>query len=347
MGKTMDPEFFFVQVLHPARQDPPENLIRFIRSHPEATWFHVQQVNGCFPRCRRFSPVVFMARQRESVIGAIAGVRMRHRSKRLPFSYITRLQVNGCPLIDPGVHRREQVLSGLLEKIKNYAADDNAEVEVRNYTCSSRDQETLIAHGFGHISCLNLVKTVSTPDQLWMDLKSNRRRQIRRASQNGTIVRSAGSEAEVRDFYAILTDLYKRKVKKQKPPLVFFLDFFRTIQQQGKGIILLAFKGKTVIGGIVCPIHDRQTMYEWYVCGQDREFPEHHPSVMLTWHALLYASGKGIRNFDFMGIGKSGIPYGVRDFKLRFGGEVIEYGRYILPSQITTKSQRSPRRTMP
>jgi len=32
--------------------------------------------------------------------------------------------------------------------------------------------------------------------------------------------------------------------------------------------------------------------------------------------------------FDFMGAGKSGEGYGVRDFKERFGGKLIEYGRF-------------------
>jgi len=30
-----------------------------------------------------------------------------------------------------------------------------------------------------------------------------------------------------------------------------------------------------------------------------------------------------------MGVGKPNVPYGVRDFKMRFGGTVVNYGRYI------------------
>ena len=110
--------------------------------------------------------------------------------------------------------------------------------------------------------------------------------------------------------------------------LGFFLDFFSQCQKLGKGVILLAFKEDRIIGGIVCPVQDRNVMYEWYVCGLDKDYPRNHPSVMVTWHALLYASQHDIRTFDFMGLGKPGIPYGVRDFKLRFGGEVTNYGRY-------------------
>jgi hypothetical protein len=34
-----------------------------------------------------------------------------------------------------------------------------------------------------------------------------------------------------------------------------------------------------------------------------------------------------------MGAGKPGSEYGVRDYKIQFGGELIEYGRYIRINQ--------------
>jgi len=32
--------------------------------------------------------------------------------------------------------------------------------------------------------------------------------------------------------------------------------------------------------------------------------------------------------FDFMGVGIPNRPYGVRDFKSKFGGELVNYGRF-------------------
>ncbi|NCA85222.1 MAG: peptidoglycan bridge formation glycyltransferase FemA/FemB family protein, partial [Clostridia bacterium] len=54
-----------------------------------------------------------------------------------------------------------------------------------------------------------------------------------------------------------------------------------------------------------------------------------YPSVLATWAAIDYAIKTGYRQFDFMGVGKPNVPYGVRDFKMRFGGTVVNYGRYI------------------
>ena len=44
---------------------------------------------------------------------------------------------------------------------------------------------------------------------------------------------------------------------------------------------------------------------------------------------IEYANKNNIPLFDFMGAGKPDEQYGVRDFKARFGGELVEYGRFL------------------
>jgi lipid II:glycine glycyltransferase (peptidoglycan interpeptide bridge formation enzyme) len=50
---------------------------------------------------------------------------------------------------------------------------------------------------------------------------------------------------------------------------------------------------------------------------------------MATWAAMEFANNNHIPIFDFMGAGIKGLDYGVRDYKSRFGGELVEYGRFI------------------
>jgi hypothetical protein len=45
--------------------------------------------------------------------------------------------------------------------------------------------------------------------------------------------------------------------------------------------------------------------------------------------AIQYAIQHQLPVFDTMGAGKPGVPYGVRDFKLRFGGDLVEHGRFL------------------
>jgi len=93
---------------------------------------------------------------------------------------------------------------------------------------------------------------------------------------------------------------------------------------------ILVQHNNRIIGGITCPFHPGRTMYEWYVCGLDHAYKSRdiHPSVLATWGALDYAARQGIQRFDFMGLGKPDEPYGVRDFKARFGGKWVNHGRF-------------------
>jgi lipid II:glycine glycyltransferase (peptidoglycan interpeptide bridge formation enzyme) len=83
----------------------------------------------------------------------------------------------------------------------------------------------------------------------------------------------------------------------------------------------------------MCPILEGRAIYELYICGLDDEYKEQYPSVMATWAAMEYATQNNIPIFDFMGAGKPDERYGVREFKARFGGELVEYGRFIKINQ--------------
>jgi lipid II:glycine glycyltransferase (peptidoglycan interpeptide bridge formation enzyme) len=98
---------------------------------------------------------------------------------------------------------------------------------------------------------------------------------------------------------------------------------------EGKlGIIRLVKYEDKIIGGILSPVTPGKTIYEWYVCGLDHEYKTLYPSVLATWSAIEYAVKNGLPYFDFMGVGIPERDYGVRDFKMRFGGERVNYGRF-------------------
>lgn len=96
----------------------------------------------------------------------------------------------------------------------------------------------------------------------------------------------------------------------------------------GLGKLLLVKIDDRIIGGILCAIMPGKAIYEWYIAGLDDEFKDVHPSVLATWAAIRFAIHNRLHHFDFLGAGSPENAYGVRDFKERFGGETIEYGRF-------------------
>ncbi len=60
-------------------------------------------------------------------------------------------------------------------------------------------------------------------------------------------------------------------------------------------------------------------------------FVEQYPHSVdeVRWAGIQWAKENGCARYDMMGAGEPGVPYGVRDFKSEFGGEMVEHGRFL------------------
>jgi lipid II:glycine glycyltransferase (peptidoglycan interpeptide bridge formation enzyme) len=177
-------------------------------------------------------------------------------------------------------------------------------------------------------------------------MSASRRRQIKNGLKSGAEIIEPENLKQLKAFYHILYALYRYKVNKPLPDWSFFSQFYKqtlkhwnteTLDHKNTetqkhnnsvGIIrLIQYKDK-IIGGILAPIWQNKVIYEWYVCGLDHEYKAQYPSVLATWAAIDYAIENKIETFDFMGVGTPEKDYGVRDFKARFGGDMVNYGRF-------------------
>ena len=193
-------------------------------------------------------------------------------------------------------------------------------IETRNFNDYSQWKSAFEAAGFSYKPHLNF--HVDTQD-FENRLSDNRKRQIRKT--DGLQIRTEGiEEGEVREWYGVLSELYRTKVKTPLFPPEFFLEAFR----QGVGRFLLVKKGGHVIGGSMV-VADGKCVYEWFECGLNSAYKEFHPSVLATYSGIVYARTLGCGRYDMMGAGEPGVPYGVRDFKAEFGGRLVEHGRFL------------------
>jgi len=86
------------------------------------------------------------------------------------------------------------------------------------------------------------------------------------------------------------------------------------------------FEGKMIAGQVRLCYKD--LVYAWY-SGSDSDYLQKRPNDFLLWNVLLWSKENGYQVFDFGGAGKPGIPYGVRDYKLKYGGELVNNGRFV------------------
>jgi lipid II:glycine glycyltransferase (peptidoglycan interpeptide bridge formation enzyme) len=130
---------------------------------------------------------------------------------------------------------------------------------------------------------------------------------------------------QVRAFYTILQNLYRTKVRT---PLWSWDFFERLFHTEHARYILVELDGQ-IVGGTACVCLPGRAVYEWYACGLDDCRDDIRPLSVAIWGEMQYAAENDYPLFDFMGAGSPDQPYGVRDFKAEFGGELVEHGRFL------------------
>ncbi len=290
--------------------------------------FQSPEMLSLFEKTDFFTPVLITVSENDKVVGTLLAVNIQE-AKGLKGRFSKRTLVYGGPVLHPDAENTKDIfallLRGLIKKVKQKSIF----IQFRNFRDMSTYQAIFEKNGFHFEERLNLLTPATSEEVYYAGMSSSKRRQIRKSLANGAVLIAPRNEKDVRDFYQILFDLYKTRVRKPLPPLSLFVNFYKMGETAAGMIRLVLFEGK-IIGGILCPVSPERAVYEWYVCGMDHEYSSHgvYPSVLATWGAIDYAEKNNIPFFDFMGIGRPDRPYGVRDFKMKFGGELVNYGRY-------------------
>ncbi len=293
----------------------------FIQRHTQSSFFQSLEFFEFIENVEGYSPYMIVAFQDHKVIGTLLGV-IQVNGNGLKSWMSRRLIVWGGPLAQP---EKEQKATELLLTSLHKTANGRAiYVEFRNFFDTSHLKKVFNSFGFEYKPHLNYLVRTDEQSAVKKRMSSSRWRQIKSSLKAGAEIAEPDDEAEVIAFYNILQKLYKEKVKKPLPSIDMFIKFW---QSDICKFFLVKYESK-VVGGIVCPIFDKKVIYEWYVCGEDGQIKGLHPSVLATWAPIEYALKNGFDHFDFMGAGKPEQDYGVREFKARFGGEEVCYGRY-------------------
>jgi serine/alanine adding enzyme len=291
-----------------------EEILLFLQKESPESVFHLPQIFTLYALTKGYIPVYFVHYEDEKINGLMLVVIIR---SYYLWQFGKRAMIMQRPVIKTG---KPEVMSELLDAFKAAQGDKVFYTELRN---CKRDEEldlVLSAHEFIPQERINLFIDFGSADT-FKKLSESKQRQVNKGIDAGVSIEPFSDIYEVSTFYGILKDLYKRKVRKPLPDKSFFISAFR-LSRQNKCIHLLAIKyNRMVIGGILLAGCKGETFYEWYIGGLHQEYKHLFPSVMATWGGIQQAGEYNATRFDFMGGGIPGVPYGVRDFKARFGSE--------------------------
>ncbi|MFC5048573.1 lipid II:glycine glycyltransferase FemX [Aquimarina hainanensis] len=267
----------------------------------------------------------FIALAGEDVLGIVSGIILK--KKGIQASLTSRAIIYGGPVFSKKATKQD--ISGLLTAVIEGLKNKVIYIEIRNFTDYSNYRNLYEEVGFSYQPHLNFQVACDDYALMKKRMSSSKLRQIKKSIKAGASIQTATTEAEIKAYYTLLYHLYKTKVKTPLPTYQFFKKLWET---NTAVFLLIAYKDE-IIGGIVCPVFSDKVIYEWFICGMDRVYKDVYPSVLATWAAMEYAHRHHIACFDFMGAGKPEEAYGVREFKSKFGGVEVEYGRFLCVSK--------------
>jgi len=296
----------------------------FVARHPDASIFHTPEMHEVFASTRLHRPSVW------ATVDGAGAVRALFTPVTIavlggPFRTLTTRSVAFAgPLVWPDA-TDPRPLEVLLRAYGRGAPRSSIYTEIRNVTDGGDLEASLTAHGFRHEAHLNfLVDLQGDEDAIWGRIAQSARRNIRKAGRMGVTIEDATDVASVEAGYALLNEVYRR-IRVPLPDVSLFLAAHRILRPLGRFQILLARSGDEPIGVLTLLFHGGVVTY-WYT-GTLREHAALRAGDLLVWKAIEAGRASGCRLLDLGGAGRPDEPYGVRDFKAKYGGTLVDHGR--------------------
>jgi serine/alanine adding enzyme len=304
---------------------PEEDWRRFVDGYPQGNIFHTPEMFQVFARARGYRPTLWAVVDHScSPLALLLPVQVTLMDGLLR-RFTTRAVAYGSVLSAPSPEGRE-ALGMLLRSYQQDAGKSVLFTELRNLSDLGSVQPMLQECGFLYEDHLNYLVDLNRPPEAVLQSFGRRtRKKIRRGLRQGEVMIE---EIKRREQVALCYEQLRRSYGAAQVPLAdrsLFEAAFEMLHPQGMVRFVLAWIGDDCVAASAELMH-KDTIYGWYG-GVDRSFSSYVPNELLMWDVLQWGVNNGYSRYDFGGAGKPDEDYGVRDFKAKFGGELVCYGR--------------------
>ena len=300
-----------------------KKLTTFCDNHSKANIFQTPEMYEVFKSTKNYEPVYLAVEdENEEIVGSLLAVIQKEHSGIIG-KLSSRAIIWGGPLIkDDDL----EILDLMLKEFNKITKRKAIYTQFRNmWQNTEKEKQIFIKHGFNYEDHLDIIHDLSSKDNIWNSMKSNARNKIRHSFKANLNFMEIHDETMIEKLYEILKSVYNNA----KLPLVdidLFLNAYKIMNKKKMIKFFLAVKDTEVIGTRIVFTY-KKTIYDWYA-GSDYKYYKYNPNDFLPWKVMEWGHNNGFKTFDFGGAGKPNIPYGVRDYKLKFGGELVNWGRF-------------------
>lgn len=289
----------------------------FVARHQMGNIFQTPEMYDVYACAEHVMPIAIAAMEGDEIEGILVAQYMTNGGSLA--SWITaRSIITGGPLArnnDPAT------IQALMDAYKKHLPCRTIYSEIRPiYPMNDMP-------GWKRVGHYNLVMRLEkTEEELFEQMHKERRRNVNQAIKAGLTFKELTTAEEIQQVVALIEKTYRRKhvpigylnmFDKVQGILRDYAHFFGCYTAEGQ---MIAGQVRLCYGTLV---------YAWFA-GSDEDYFKLRPNDFTMWNVIRWAREKGYKEFDFGGGGEPGKPYGVRDYKLKYGCEMFDYGRYML-----------------
>lgn len=282
--------------------------------------FHDRRFYNLFNELESFSASSILVRRKNSVLGFVTFVTVSE------FSGLLKYFTSRCIMFAPPLYTDDEVLKILLDEVKSEVPSAALYLKLKGTNSLSARKSLLENQGFKWIPHLNFILDLSDGSEgVWSRISKTRKKQIRRAERRGLTVDMVNS-GSFDEHYVLLKKTYDKAGLPLYPIELIqkAIDSFSPTNQIL--MVEVRLEGQLVAFRLILLYQTK--MYDWFA-GSSVEHHSYYPNDIAVWKALEWGVNNGYTEFDFGGAGHPDKPYGIREFKRKFGGKEVNYGVFM------------------
>ena len=300
-----------------------EEWQRFVDEHRRGTAFYRPEMIDVYTSTHGYSPVFTCAVDEQGRIsGLMIGV-LQRPWRSLVGSLASRTVVWGAPLVRNDCAK---TLDALLRTNEQTTPRPRIYTEFRHLHDATWSMPSFDRAGYEYEEHYTVLLDLSEPEEIrWKRMTAFRRKNVKKALREGIAMREISEDDDISKTHEFVLGLYAR-LRLPSPPLSYFRGLAKHLRPPGLVRYFGAYHHDRLVASRIILCH-RRWMYDLWA-GGDESVSDLQATTALPWHIFNWGSAHGFVTFDFGGAGKPGVPYGVRDYKLAYGGELTTFGRH-------------------
>lgn len=303
-----------------------DKWLEYVNCHPKGNIFQTPQMYEVYINAKNYTPVfVCCLNERDDIHGILVSSIFTEKPG-IAGKIISRSISMGAPLLSEGI-----CPSDFLSKYINEVKDAAVYSRLVNLFDNSRELSSIHDIGFEYTDHLNFIINLDKGEnELLSQLHNTRRRQIKRGYRRGIRVEVSNQVDNFQRYYEILQNTYSSAGLPLQD--ISFFESAKEFLSKNDNLFFFSAYDEDKLIGFRMILAFKDMLHDWFA-GDMPEARDKYTNDVLVWEVLKWGLNNSYKTFDFGGAGEPGQEYGVRDFKKKFGGDLVSFGNYIIVHQ--------------